>query len=61
MKQYTLWNVKDNKSLKHPTIGVWRTYSKTEALSALSSLISFLNLSKISYDKDNFIVKELEN
>lgn len=58
---YTLFNIKDNKQLKHPKKGVWRTDSRQEAEESLLDLYDYLFAVGMGHLKENFAVVEIKD
>ncbi len=56
---YTLFNIQDNKQLKHPQKGDWHTNSKQEADEALLDFYDYLNAVGMGHMKNNFTVIEV--
>ena len=56
---YTLFNIRDNKQLKHPADSVWRINDRKDAEAALLDLYDYLDAAKIEYLKEDFTVMEI--
>jgi hypothetical protein len=60
MKQYTLWNIKDQKALKHPKFGLWSCGNEGEAEAALGDLHDYLDATGMGHLKSNFTFIEID-
>jgi len=58
---WTLFNKKDNKTLKHPTAGVWQTSSKQQAEEARLDLFDYLDDIGVEYSRENIVVVEVND
>ena len=58
--KYTLYNKDNNRTLLHPTIGLWNTSNIEEARSMLDDCKIYLKSIGLEHIQDNFVVIEVE-
>jgi len=60
MTGYTLYNIKDERPLRHPKVGLWYTMDKQEADEALLDFFDYLKVVGMEHLKENFCVMETD-